>query len=560
MIIKRLSIYFLCFFIVYIPVRPARAFFPVVVGLTGQAAMWTGRTLVARMAVNYGADLGVLATAAVATTPMIKDYMTSEYALRPWGTWAYALEKVGFHLDGGEMVIKDDECFLSDYCGKSVSFKMADGSWSSTWDKGLYKTGTKLVCPINVGFADENGKNTLFDCGQALSDNWWLKYRSWENNNLEPDCGQWVTVGEEQGRKSCFDSHSIIHWGMSGNSFILKGEFFHEVHFNGELTIKNRVSINEIEVLFPVASTQDSVMEGAIEDVLDNEAVNDEIPVWYFSDPDVSYCGNDGCVDVPPQYFVDNTVVIPVDDNNIPIPPAIGLPPVSLPSDRPLPPIFDPIYGDAINSVISGILTGDPDTDTIAEDIIKPIVDGVKPIVDIDVPVDPPIYPPIDPPIEGGSVVAVSNLTGIESRLDMTNQLLENMNINVDVDMTGVEERIDRTNELIGGLSTTTVPISTTPDSSRASSFWTSNYPNGFQGVWNNFNNDFQNTALSGWVNSFKLSYVSEGIPTWTMCFDLGFVDFGCQPIEIDSRVWLAIRAFILFTAALLARRLVFGG
>lgn len=132
--------------------------------------------------------------------------------------------------------------------------------------------------------------------------------------------------------------------------------------------------------------------------------------------------------------------------------------------------------------------------------------------------------------------------------------------VNITVDVSGVEQRIDRTNELIEELSITSVPISTVPDSSKAASFWTPYYPNGFEGVWNDFNNDFQNTALVGWVDSFKLSYVSEGIPAWTMCFDLGFVDFGCQPIEIDSRVWLAIRAFILFTAALLARRLVFGG
>lgn len=140
-------------------------------------------------------------------------------------------------------------------------------------------------------------------------------------------------------------------------------------------------------------------------------------------------------------------------------------------------------------------------------------------------------------------------------------------NVNVTVDVSGVESRIDITNSLSESIleqvtkaNVTSIPINITPDKNQASSFWEPRYPDGFAGVWNNYNNNLQNTALLGWIDSFKLTYVSDGIPSWSMCFDLGFVDFGCHVIDIDGRVWLAIRAFILFTAAMLARRLVFGG
>ncbi|POB81720.1 hypothetical protein, partial [Vibrio vulnificus] len=70
-----------------------------------------------------------------------------------------------------------------------------------------------------------------------------------------------------------------------------------------------------------------------------------------------------------------------------------------------------------------------------------------------------------------------------------------------------------------------------------------------------------QQTRFVDWLNSFKLQLGGDAaVPDWSMCFDLGIADFGCHDFTLDSRIWGAIRIFILITAAFLCRRLVFGG
>ncbi|MEZ9702154.1 hypothetical protein AB4455_24740 [Vibrio sp. 10N.261.46.E12] len=570
MILNRTFTYFLCFFIVYTPFRPVKAFVPLVpavVALTGQAALWTGRQLITRMAVNYGTQAGVVATAAVATTPLIKDYMASDYALKPWGSWAWLLSESGFISNNGDITIREDDCFQNEDCGMSHFFKMSDGSIADDFDPGLYNTAIKLStdCPVTAP-TDDFGQATLYDCAMAVSAKWRDEYRS-KPSYIEENCND--SNVEFEHRKSCFSKQSMDFWGMSDNALILHGRIWVVINETGKSPrIAGQQNINEVELLFPNIQTKTEIVNSSVVNVLKNQLVDNELPLHLIEDVDLSYCDNDSCYSLPSQHFVANSVVIPVDENDVPIPDAVGGSSVSLPSGRPLPPISDPIYADAINSGLTGVPTGDPDTDAIVEDLIKPIFDAPAPIVQqptVNPPVvDPPITNPpvVNPPITNppvqGSAVTVSNLSGIETRLDTVNNNLSSLN--VDVDSSGVENRIDRTNELVEGLSTSTVPINLVPDKGQASSFWDSRYPDGFAGVWNNYNNNFQNTALVGWVDSFKLTYSSDGTPSWSMCFDLGFVDFGCHVIDIDSRVWLAIRAFILFTSVMLARRLVFGG
>lgn len=127
--------------------------------------------------------------------------------------------------------------------------------------------------------------------------------------------------------------------------------------------------------------------------------------------------------------------------------------------------------------------------------------------------------------------------------------------------LTGIETRIDTTNQILTDLSVSSVSTSTAPNIEKSKSYWVSKYPAGLSGVWSEFNEDFKDTPLFNWLNSFKTQFSGSGqYPTWSICFDLGFSDFGCHELTVPPYVWVAIRAFVIFCSSLLARRLVFGG
>lgn len=127
--------------------------------------------------------------------------------------------------------------------------------------------------------------------------------------------------------------------------------------------------------------------------------------------------------------------------------------------------------------------------------------------------------------------------------------------------LTGIETRIDTTNQILTDLSVSNVSTSTAPNIEKSKSYWVSKYPSGLSGVWSEFNEDFKDTPLFNWLNSFKTQFSGTGqYPTWSICFDLGFSDFGCHELTVPPYVWVAIRAFVIFCSSLLARRLVFGG
>lgn len=96
--------------------------------------------------------------------------------------------------------------------------------------------------------------------------------------------------------------------------------------------------------------------------------------------------------------------------------------------------------------------------------------------------------------------------------------------------------------------------------SSDAKSFYDSVYPDGFNGVWEDRLSQIKTTDFFEWLEQFKTNFGDGTSPEWSFCFDLGFVDFGCSTIKLDSRIWPAINVFVLFTALMLSRRLVFGG
>mgnify|MGYP000324304819 CR=1 FL=1 len=92
-------------------------------------------------------------------------------------------------------------------------------------------------------------------------------------------------------------------------------------------------------------------------------------------------------------------------------------------------------------------------------------------------------------------------------------------------------------------------------------SLWDSSYPNGFEGVWSDKVESFKDTSLVNWLDSFSSSFNGQAnTPAWSFCFDLGFINFGCNDLKVDDRVWSAIRVFLMLTAFFYSRRLVFGG
>ena len=90
----------------------------------------------------------------------------------------------------------------------------------------------------------------------------------------------------------------------------------------------------------------------------------------------------------------------------------------------------------------------------------------------------------------------------------------------------------------------------------RAHSFYESKYEDGFKGVYEQFSAEIKNTAMANSLNQFKTNFGGGSVPTWTLCPPV----VGCKSFEIDSRIWLFVKACILFSAAVLCRSIIFGG
>lgn len=91
------------------------------------------------------------------------------------------------------------------------------------------------------------------------------------------------------------------------------------------------------------------------------------------------------------------------------------------------------------------------------------------------------------------------------------------------------------------------------------SSWWESRYPDGMASTFNDFSNSHVRSGPMGnWLSSWSLP--SNGsVPIWSVLtaglpFDLGILSF-----TVPLSVWLAVRAIVLFSAAIAAFRIIFG-
>jgi hypothetical protein len=111
----------------------------------------------------------------------------------------------------------------------------------------------------------------------------------------------------------------------------------------------------------------------------------------------------------------------------------------------------------------------------------------------------------------------------------------------------------------IDGNCTTTVETKTEP-AEGLEGFWVSDYEDGLEGIFEDQLVSLQSSEFYLFLDNFNPSISGGSAPDMSMCFNLGFINFGCHSFNIDPRVYPAIRIFILISAAFLCRRILFGG
>ncbi len=98
-------------------------------------------------------------------------------------------------------------------------------------------------------------------------------------------------------------------------------------------------------------------------------------------------------------------------------------------------------------------------------------------------------------------------------------------------------------------------------DPANATSFWESEYEDGFQGVWDEKAESLKSTEAAQFIQQFKFTG-GGAAPDNRICFNLGqYMNYGCKDIPLPSATVMAfIKICILVTAAFLCRRIIFGG
>lgn len=223
-------------------------------------------------------------------------------------------------------------------------------------------------------------------------------------------------------------------------------------------------------------------------------------------------------------------------------------------------------------------------------------IDPIDPIDPVDPPVDvTPAPDPIDPPENTDD----SDKTEV---LDATNQINDNLNAinsNLNTGISSNNERLDRLaletqignellasnntdaeisnellfdiNENIKGQNSDNSEVITELkklnettftgefDPNNSSSFYEPVYENGFQGVWDDKSQAFNQTGFFKFLEQFKFS--SGGIaPDMTICFDV-LVNFGCKTIDPNwSLIMPFLRVCIFLTTVFVCRLIIFGG
>lgn len=90
--------------------------------------------------------------------------------------------------------------------------------------------------------------------------------------------------------------------------------------------------------------------------------------------------------------------------------------------------------------------------------------------------------------------------------------------------------------------------------------FYTSKYPDGFSGLLDKSVTGFKSGPFYSGMNQFVFNVGGGALPSWTLCFNTGIVNFGCSDVMVPLYVWNFIKACLMICTVFLCRAIVFGG
>lgn len=169
-----------------------------------------------------------------------------------------------------------------------------------------------------------------------------------------------------------------------------------------------------------------------------------------------------------------------------------------------------------------------------------------------------------------------TTITNVENSIDQSNTLLSDISLNTEQSLTNdnITNSLltDIKNQLADGNGDGTgggdgggecdpksdPTCATGGDAGNPSSWWTSVYPNGIQGIINDKKSDFQQTdAYKSMTQNIDVG--SGTLQPWQLCFNAKALNFGCFNLEIPPFVLAFVRLIMLFSAAILCRRMLIG-
>ncbi|EOV1980726.1 hypothetical protein ND926_12215 [Vibrio diabolicus] len=138
-------------------------------------------------------------------------------------------------------------------------------------------------------------------------------------------------------------------------------------------------------------------------------------------------------------------------------------------------------------------------------------------------------------------VVEVSNLGGIESRIDTTNQSLESIHNVLNENFT--QTKVPETNVFLDG----------------ADSFWERRYKDGITGVFNKNLEALKKGELYQWISGFSIRG-SARKPHFEICLEpTEYYEVDCINLDLPDHIWTFLRSAMMLGAAIYCRKLIIG-
>ncbi|MXV31223.1 hypothetical protein GS629_21025, partial [Aeromonas veronii] len=253
---RRLLVYSLCFLTAWLPVNQARAFLPafapVVMAMAEQAAIWTGRTLATRLAVQYAAGATAVTAVALTTPPLLKRFAAEDIKIEPFGMLAYQMAQYGITLIG-------DSIGQNSKCDKPENSSL-QGCWNGFRDRqgnevkfnfSPYADEIRVsTCRLPDGteyIHGEKKNTTLSICvgriGDDVTRDLFPKMQDSHLKALNSACGYYHEEKGPQGQtitsyNTCSIAFYTTFFGMQGGDYLISLE--------GDLTVQEFKNYNLI--------------------------------------------------------------------------------------------------------------------------------------------------------------------------------------------------------------------------------------------------------------------------------------------------------------------------